>query len=493
MPARPLSPRILLLPCLLLTALPLAAAEAPTADESELAETRDPLTGRRLPYRIEGEYAVSGDVILGRHVDIQQAGAPTLALATATLPESEQKSRVRRASRNLRAALWPNRTIHYSLQHASAATRLAFLAAVADIEAVSALRFVERVDQTAYIDVHTDPKHCRSVVGRSGGAQRLSLAPWCEDKGAALHEILHALGFGHEHQRPDRDAHIRVSGDSASGPLAISARVDTRTPYDLHSIMHYRLHALQPRAPGATLPRQLTALSDGDIQAINTLYPVAGAPGAPDTPPALSADALTLERDGVGHVTVYGGSRRLRGSGVTLSGAVGFDVTIVMRPDNTRRLVLRPRPAYIGTFRLAATLHFVDGTRATLALPVRVEERLATDGLARQLVARHDGLCLQAAPDGIAMRVCQPIAAQRWTHRSGGEIVNDARPDHCLEAAASGAVSVQPCRPDAAQQWLRQGALLATAADPGRTLHDGAAVTTASGHGPTTLNQWDWR
>lgn len=50
-------------------------------------------------------------------------------------------------------------------------------------------------------------------MGRVGGPQLLSLAPPCLQggKGVALHELLHAVGFGHEHSRPDRDAFISIA------------------------------------------------------------------------------------------------------------------------------------------------------------------------------------------------------------------------------------------------------------------------------------------
>lgn len=51
---------------------------------------------------------------------------------------------------------------------------------------------------------------CFSAIGRQGGKQRLSVGEGCEYKGTVLHEIMHALGFFHEHSRTDRDDYIMV-------------------------------------------------------------------------------------------------------------------------------------------------------------------------------------------------------------------------------------------------------------------------------------------
>lgn len=44
----------------------------------------------------------------------------------------------------------------------------------------------------------------------SGGQQVLSLAVDCVADYIVWHEVMHAIGFEHEHQRPDRDDFIRV-------------------------------------------------------------------------------------------------------------------------------------------------------------------------------------------------------------------------------------------------------------------------------------------
>ena len=85
------------------------------------------------------------------------------------------------------------------------------------------------------------------------GAQftRMSLAPNVCKKGSIMHELLHAIGFHHEHQRPDRDSFVRlkqtekvqkfIGGKSTNFMTKTRTdEVDTLgTKYDYRSIMHY--------------------------------------------------------------------------------------------------------------------------------------------------------------------------------------------------------------------------------------------------------------
>ena len=44
-----------------------------------------------------------------------------------------------------------------------------------------------------------------------GYEQTISIGDGCEYKGTAIHEIMHALGFFHEHARIDRDDYVKVN------------------------------------------------------------------------------------------------------------------------------------------------------------------------------------------------------------------------------------------------------------------------------------------
>ena len=55
---------------------------------------------------------------------------------------------------------------------------------------------------------------CDSRIGFKGGRHVVKLSDGCldpEELGAIQHEVLHALGFFHEHSRKDRDDFVEVN------------------------------------------------------------------------------------------------------------------------------------------------------------------------------------------------------------------------------------------------------------------------------------------
>jgi len=52
---------------------------------------------------------------------------------------------------------------------------------------------------------------CYSFVGRRTGGQTVSLdRDGCISLNIVQHELLHTLGFHHEHNRSDRDNHVQI-------------------------------------------------------------------------------------------------------------------------------------------------------------------------------------------------------------------------------------------------------------------------------------------
>lgn len=128
---------------------------------------------------------------------------------------------------------------------------------------------------------------CLSALGRTGGAQPIRLAPGCGVP-EVLHEILHSLGFIHEHSRADRDAYIEVHWERIDPlyqrqfgivPLEwMGALAGTR--FDPQSIMLYSsdlfstrpgLPAITLRPSGALIP-PATRLSEEDRARIARLW-----------------------------------------------------------------------------------------------------------------------------------------------------------------------------------------------------------------------------
>jgi len=52
------------------------------------------------------------------------------------------------------------------------------------------------------------------MVGAIGGEQILNMGDGCQYVGLVLHEFGHAIGYFHEHNRPDRDDVVNIMWDN---------------------------------------------------------------------------------------------------------------------------------------------------------------------------------------------------------------------------------------------------------------------------------------
>lgn len=150
-----------------------------------------------------------------------------------------------------------------------------------NIERGSNIRFRSQLPSDLNYIVFLNGEGCLSIVGRHPRPrpQRISLnIPGCMHRHAVLHEILHALGLYHEHQRVDSVTFIEISPNA---PKSWAQHVETDpnipthlTPYNMGSIMHYNLF-LKAKNPlyQSVLDTRGATLSSCDWNHLNTLYP----------------------------------------------------------------------------------------------------------------------------------------------------------------------------------------------------------------------------
>lgn len=147
------------------------------------------------------------------------------------------------------------------------------------------VRFVRRVGQSDFL-LFRHGQECSSHVGHNGGKHPVNLKPNCDVPGI-VHEIGHAAGLIHEHQRSDRNSFVMVqTANIEAGKEDNFNRVTNSvnlTDYDLRSIMHYRSNAFSKNNqdtltgvdPNAVLDTSSTFTTE-DVQSINELYPHVG-------------------------------------------------------------------------------------------------------------------------------------------------------------------------------------------------------------------------
>ncbi|XP_065355366.1 seminal metalloprotease 1-like [Calliphora vicina] len=189
---------------------------------------------------------------------------------------------------------WPNGVVRYRIDQAFNVNRSIYiLKAMQIIEEKSCIRFLHATDLAkAFIRIKGEPNGCNAKVGYSDTEQFLNLEldfldQGCFRIGSIMHELLHALGFYHQHSSSDRDNYVKINWANVEDGRDINfvkygANIVTNfgVPYDYGSVMHYRETAFSKngektivalKSTDATMGQRL-ALSDSDVLRLNKMY-----------------------------------------------------------------------------------------------------------------------------------------------------------------------------------------------------------------------------
>ena len=110
-----------------------------------------------------------------------------------------------------------------------------------------------------------------SNVGKLPGAGKQTIRIVCFRRRTILHEFIHAFGFTHEQNRPDRDDYVEIHEDNIDPAAIGNFQKDNGyeqtyfVRYDFKSIMHYHTKAFSKNGYQKTITSKIPGISDNEI------------------------------------------------------------------------------------------------------------------------------------------------------------------------------------------------------------------------------------
>ncbi|XP_054627485.1 low choriolytic enzyme-like isoform X2 [Dunckerocampus dactyliophorus] len=147
------------------------------------------------------------------------------------------------------------------------------------------IHFIKRTEKHRDYLSFISANGCWSHIGRWQNRQQISLkANGCLFRDIVEHEVLHALGFHHEHVRSDRDDHVNIHYENIRPGREYNFEIQETnnlgTPYDFKSVMHYNQFVFSKNGKPTITAKDksvtnfgtATEMSTNDYARVNKLY-----------------------------------------------------------------------------------------------------------------------------------------------------------------------------------------------------------------------------
>ncbi len=239
----------------------------------------------------DGDLYIDGDVLIGSAQDIGIGQEVDLNSAVPDIMiEKSEGIKNFQALKSNKAKIWVDGKVPFNIgSNVSPENERLFLDIIFDLNDLFKendvnLQFVRHSNEKDFLKIiEMDlkfPMGGQSYVGRQGGLQELKIRSDNFNQTIIHHEVLHALGFKHEHQRSDRELQIYLENVSPNlrYNFSIYKTGTSIGEYDYDSIMHYHSYAFSSNGEvtmatiDGNIIRRNRKLSAGDIQAVGDIY-----------------------------------------------------------------------------------------------------------------------------------------------------------------------------------------------------------------------------
>jgi hypothetical protein len=246
----------------------------PQVKNKVLTDIKDSFNPKKeVRYNVVEGYAIAAeDIILGKPKD------PTQTTGQTTLTSDEIQ-------------IWPSTEIQYAFDsNLSDNSKQTVLAALNQFAKKTSFVFTPYTGyEKDFLVFSASDKLCASYVGRIGGAQPILVHPSCRES-EITHELMHAIGFIHEHQRDLRDSFLTIQFNNIQKDKLINFDIlpqayqknykNSSDLIDFKSLMIYSSNAfvISPGLYSILIKRseskisENTSLSDLDLEKIDNLY-----------------------------------------------------------------------------------------------------------------------------------------------------------------------------------------------------------------------------